>query len=138
MIYPIEWALSQVKTLLAKVTALENSTAVDFVRKSGDSGIGPLALLADPTEPLEVATKQYVDNKDTEEGFIAYFSTAQAPWIANHNKGRRPATVRCLVRIPSDPTSLYEYFGPVVEETVNKTVVNFGANYEGEMHLTFN
>ncbi|MFN8719897.1 MAG: hypothetical protein ACK5YI_03635, partial [Rhodospirillales bacterium] len=35
---------------------------VRYLRLSGGSLTGPLALAADPSAPLEAATKQYVDN----------------------------------------------------------------------------
>lgn len=41
---------------------LELTNAGDYVRRSGDTMLGPLIQAADPLVPLGTATKQYVDN----------------------------------------------------------------------------
>jgi hypothetical protein len=46
----------------AVTKAYVDATAVGFLSASGATMTGPLVLAADPTAPLQAATKQYVDN----------------------------------------------------------------------------
>lgn len=46
------------------VTINFTTQSADYVQVGGDTMTGPLTLAADPTQPLEAATKQYVDAAD--------------------------------------------------------------------------
>jgi hypothetical protein len=50
------------------LAAKQNVLGYTPVNKAGDTGIGPLALAADPVSALQVATKQYVDTKASLSG----------------------------------------------------------------------
>ena len=45
------------------------------VSKIGDTMTGPLVLSADPTNPLQAATKQYVDGKFAGAGYVLPVAT---------------------------------------------------------------
>lgn len=138
MRYPIEYLLAQVKKLWIKITVVEESTTVDFVHKSGDTMTGALVLSQDPASALEAATKQYVDNVDEAEEVVFEFLTPTNPWLYPHGKGKVPSNIRTLVRLPADPTALYEYNSQVIDTDSNNSKSVWGANYEGRGILTFN
>jgi hypothetical protein len=57
------------------VIAAPQPDTTGFLQKAGDTMTGPLVLAADPTAPLQPATKQYVDNRavryDAAQGLTA-------------------------------------------------------------------
>jgi len=62
----------------ANIEKLYSKTECDstFVKKSGSTMTGSLTLPADPTTPLQAATKQYVDGKVTLEAVQDLLSTS--------------------------------------------------------------
>jgi hypothetical protein len=136
MKYPtIQWLSRQVRRLLL----LENEDR--FLRKTGGTMTGSLVLAEDPVLPLEAATKQYVDEQrveqeDAEETYRLVVSSPTNIWILNHNKGRRPSSVRILINF-AGYSGLYEAFPLITDTDVNTSIAEFDANYTGEAIAEF-
>ena len=136
MKYPtIQWLSRQVRRLLL----LENEDR--FLHKSGGSMTGSLVLADDPVSPLEAATKQYVDEQRVEQetAETTYRLVVTSPtnvWVLNHNKGRKPSSVRVLLAF-TGYSGLYEAFPRVVDVDDNTTTAEFEANYSGEAIAEF-
>ena|SRR3990167_7430441 len=136
MKYPtIQWLSRQVRRLLL----LEAEDR--FLQKSGGSMTGSLVLADGPVFPLEAATKQYVDEQQVEQesAEATYRLIVTSPtniWVLNHNKGRKPSSVRVLLAF-AGYSGLYEAYPRITDPDNNTTIAEFNANYRGEAIAEF-
>lgn len=129
----VDPALTEIR---AEIAAQEKVDTSNFVNRTGDTMTGPLILAADPLQPLEAATKAYVDGTTSDNRLTFYFFAATSTWLFPHNKGRFPTSIRLLVKLPTT-SELYEYAGKCIDADVNNSRAEFDANYEGQAELEF-
>jgi len=86
----------------SKIHNLESDLA-DKLNRSGDTMTGPLVLAADPVNPLEAATKEYVDNHST--SLSTLITTMPFSWVDSHTV-KIPAGFTCSNDASTD-TLLY-------------------------------
>lgn len=137
MIYPLEWCIDQIKKLWAYLGPSPSDTYVH--RAGGDPGgimTGSLTLSGDPVNPLEAATKQYVDTVQAADKVTIVFVSPTNPWNLPHERGRYPTSVRLLVKFPTS-SELVQIGGKVTDVTNNLTRVDFSASYAGQAELDF-